>query len=112
MIRSGGQNVYSKQVEDCLSEHPAVDDCAVIGLPDPVYEELVCAVIVPKPSAVPGEELEEQIKAYVRSSLAGYNTPKQVRFVDEIPKNAVGKTQKHVLRAKLGSVFATPTPAS
>ena len=112
MIRSGGQNVYSKQVEDCLSEHPAVEDCAVIGLPDPVYEELVCAVIVPKLSAVPGEELEEQIKSYVRASLAGYNTPKQVRFVDEIPKNAVGKTQKHVLRAKLGSVFATSTPAT
>jgi acyl-CoA synthetase (AMP-forming)/AMP-acid ligase II len=106
MIRSGGQNIYSKQIEDCLSEHPAVDDCAIIGLPDAVYEELVCAVVVVRAPAVAGEELAAALKRHVRAQLAGYNAPREVRFVDALPKNAVGKTQKQRLRAQFGSTFA------
>jgi acyl-CoA synthetase (AMP-forming)/AMP-acid ligase II len=105
MIRSGGQNVYSKEIEDCLSLHDSVDEVAVIGLPDEVYEERICAVIVPMPSVEAGDELAEELKAYVRGSLAGYNCPKEVRFVEELPKNAVGKTQKHRLREQFGSTF-------
>lgn len=104
MIRSGGHNVYSKEIEDCLAGHDQVADVAVIGLPDEVYEERVCAVIVPR-DGVGSDELADGIRTYVRSSLAGYNTPKEVRFVDALPKNAVGKTQKHLLRERFGSVF-------
>jgi fatty-acyl-CoA synthase len=106
MIRSGGQNIYSKQIEDCLSEHPGVDDSAIIGLPDPVYEELVCAVVVVRAPAVAGDELAAELTAHVRTHLAGYNAPKRIEFVDALPKNAVGKTQKHQLRARFGSSFA------
>lgn len=105
MIRSGGQNVYSKEIEDCLSLHDSVDEVAVIGLPDPIYEERICAVIVPMAGVEPSDELAEELRAYVRSTLAGYNTPKDVRFVTELPKNAVGKTQKHRLREQFGSMF-------
>jgi acyl-CoA synthetase (AMP-forming)/AMP-acid ligase II len=105
MIRSGGQNVYSKEVEDCLALHPKVDDVAVVGLPDAVYEELVCAVVVPMPGEDPGDELAAELIAHVKANLAGYNAPKRVEFVTELPTNAVGKTQKHLLREKFGSMF-------
>jgi acyl-CoA synthetase (AMP-forming)/AMP-acid ligase II len=108
MIRSGGQNVYSKEVEDCLAGHPGVAEAAVIGLPDPVYEELVCAVVVPRDPDADRDALARDIVAHVRAQLAGYNTPRRVEIVRELPKNAVGKVQKHVLRERYGSLFDTP----
>jgi acyl-CoA synthetase (AMP-forming)/AMP-acid ligase II len=105
MIRSGGQNVYSKEVEDCLLTHPDVAEAAVIGLPDPVYEELVGAVVVLRAGAVGDDAKIEELTSYVRSRLAGYNTPRAVIFADELPRNAVGKIQKHLLRAEYGSMF-------
>lgn len=105
MIRSGGHNVYSKEIEDCLAAHHDVADVAVIGLPDPVYEERVCAVIVASEPVESEERLADALREHVRECLAGYNTPKDVRFVDVLPKNAVGKTQKHLLRERFGSMF-------
>jgi fatty-acyl-CoA synthase len=105
MIRTGGQNVYSKEIEDLLTVHEKVDDVAVVGLPDPVYEELVCAVVVPARGEAPSEELAEELTAHVRENLAGYNTPKRVEFVEALPKNAIGKTEKQRLREQLGSIF-------
>jgi fatty-acyl-CoA synthase len=98
MIRSGGQNVWSKQVEDCLAQHPGVLDAAVIGLPDPVYEEQVIAVVVPSGEA--SGALAAELRDYVKTRLAGYNVPRAIYFVDEFPRTAVGKIQKHVLREK------------
>lgn len=98
MIRSGGQNVWSKEVEDCLAGHPGVAEAAVIGLPDPVYEERVVAVVVP--AGEPGPDLAGELTAYVRANLAGYNAPKAVHLVAELPRNAVGKLQKHLLRER------------
>lgn len=98
MIRSGGQNVWSKEVEDCLARHPAVADVAVIGLPDAVYEEKVVAVVVPAGERPEG--LADELIAHVRTELAGYNAPRAVYFVDEFPRTAVGKIQKHVLRER------------
>jgi fatty-acyl-CoA synthase len=103
MIRSGGQNVYSKEVEDCLSLHPGVDEAAVVGIPDAVYEEAVCAVVVPLAPAQAGSELAVELTAHVRERLAGYNTPKRIEFVAALPKNAVGKTEKHKLRDELAA---------
>jgi acyl-CoA synthetase (AMP-forming)/AMP-acid ligase II len=67
------QNVWSKEVEGCLSRHPGVVDTAVIGLPDSMYEEQVVAVVVP--SAAGSAELAAELTAFVRANLAGYNTP-------------------------------------
>jgi fatty-acyl-CoA synthase len=103
MIRSGGQNVWSKQVEDCLAGHPAVLDAAVIGLPDPVYEERVVAIVVATAGTEPDAELGDELRAFVRRELAGYNTPSEVVFRTELPRTAVGKVQKHVLRAELSA---------
>ncbi|MPY80168.1 MAG: AMP-binding protein [Actinophytocola sp.] len=100
VIRSGGQNVWSKEVEDCLAQHPSVAEAAVIGLPDSVYEEQVVAIIVP--SGQPEPQLAEELTTFVRTNLAGYNTPKSVHFVAEFPRTAVGKIQKHVLREQFG----------
>ena len=111
MIRSGGQNVYSKEVEDCLQDHPSVLEAAVIGLPDPLYEEQVCAVVVLRPGAAPADQTADDLKAWGRQRLAGYNTPRTIQFVDELPRNAVGKIQKHLLREKFGSMFARPAHA-
>jgi acyl-CoA synthetase (AMP-forming)/AMP-acid ligase II len=98
MIRSGGHNVYSKEVEDCIAGHQAVADVGVIGLDDPVYEEKVCAIVVLRPGYVASDALAADIVAFVRQRKAGYNTPKNVFFTDALPKNAVGKILKHVLR--------------
>jgi acyl-CoA synthetase (AMP-forming)/AMP-acid ligase II len=98
MIRSGGHNVYSKEVEDCIAGHPAVLDVGVIGLDDPVYEEKVCAVVVLQPGHAASDQMAAEIAAFVRERKAGYNAPKAVFFTDALPKNAVGKVLKHVLR--------------
>ena len=105
MIRSGGQNVYSKEIEDCLQEHAAVAEAGVIGVPDPRYEESVLAVVVLRPGNEPDETMEDELRRHVRTSLAGYNTPRQFQFVDQLPRNAVGKIQKHLLRDEYGSMF-------
>jgi fatty-acyl-CoA synthase len=106
MIRSGGQNVYSKTVEDCLQLHDDVAEAAVIGVPDAVYEEQVCAIIVLRDGVPADDSTKTRIQQYVRASLAGYNCPRSVHFAPELPRNAVGKIQKHLLRASYGSIFS------
>jgi fatty-acyl-CoA synthase len=112
MIRSGGQNVYSKEVEDMLQSHPAVAEAGVIGLPDPIYEEQVCAVVVLRPGFAADEAMTADLKSFVKTNLAGYNTPRVVQYIDELPRNAVGKIQKHLLRDEYGSMFAQPPHSS
>lgn len=98
MIRSGAQNIYCKEIEDCLVEHPDVADVAVIGVPDPDYEEAVCAVIVLTTPPTDPEALAESVKSFVRERIAGYNVPRHVRFVEALPKNTLGKILKRELR--------------
>jgi fatty-acyl-CoA synthase len=105
MIRSGGQNIYSKTVEDCLLLHPAVQEVGVIGLPDDVYEERVCAIIVLREGFIGDDKLKEEIQQYVRTSIAGYNMPRTIHFTDSLPRTMIGKIQKHILREKYGSMF-------
>jgi len=102
VIRSGGHNIFSKEVEDCLVLHPAIADAAVIGLYDPVYEEKVCAIIKLAEGHSPTDEMKQNIVEFVRTRSAGYNAPKSVIFVDQLPKSVVGKTLKHVLRKQYG----------
>ena len=94
MIVTGGENVYSAEVERVLAEHPGIADVAVVGRPDPVWGEAVTAVIVPE--AV-GPEPDE-VRAYARERLAAYKVPKTVETVDALPRNAMGKVQKYRLR--------------
>ncbi|MDP4170842.1 MAG: long-chain-fatty-acid--CoA ligase, partial [Bacillota bacterium] len=85
MIISGGENVYSAEVEGVLFEHPAVLDVAIIGLPDEVWGEAVCAVIVPKEGCVI-DELE--LRGFCRQKLAGYKVPRRIFIEAQLPRNA------------------------
>ena len=95
MIRSGGENIYPAELEDVLIRHPAIQDVAVIGVPDEKYVETVCAVIVQSPDS---ELTAQDIVEFSREYLAGYKKPRFVVFVGELPRTPSGKIMKYVLR--------------
>ena len=103
MIVTGGENVYSAEVERVLAEHPCVADVAVVGRPDPFWGEAVTAVIVPDGDPPDADD----VRAFARARLAGYKVPKSVETVDALPRNAMGKVQKYRLRTPA----AEPEPA-
>jgi len=97
MIISGGENVYSKEVEDAIAAHPGVLDVAVIGRPHPEWGETVTALVVPRPGqAVELTELQE----FLTPRLARYKIPRIVEWHESLPRTATGKLLKHVLRAQ------------
>lgn len=102
IVKSGGENVSSIHVESVISAIPGVSECSVIGVPDDRWGEAVCAVVVPSDPAQDDDDLRARITAGVRAELAGFAVPKQIVLVDEMPKTATGKTQKHELRKQLG----------
>jgi acyl-CoA synthetase (AMP-forming)/AMP-acid ligase II len=96
IIKTGGENVSSLRVEAVLSQHPGIGKAVVVGLPHPHWGEAVTAVVV----RMPGEDPDpEEIIAFCRTRLAGYETPKGVLFVDELPETVGGKVLKYKLRA-------------
>jgi acyl-CoA synthetase (AMP-forming)/AMP-acid ligase II len=95
MILSGGENVYTTEVENALYAHPAVLEAAVFGRPDPEFGERVCAAVVLKEGArVDGAELV----AFCRARIAGYKLPRTIEFLAELPKTGSGKISKQALR--------------
>ena len=97
MIVSGGENVFPREVEDLLADHPAVDDVAVIGVPDPQFGERLRAFIVCREGASCSAE---EVREYVRANLARFKVPRDVVFVDVLPRNATGKVLKRELRTR------------
>jgi fatty-acyl-CoA synthase len=97
MIISGGENVYPAEVESALLELPGVLEAAVIGIPDETWGEVGLAIVVPAPGA---PEDADAVRAALRERLAGFKVPKQVEFVDELPKTATGKIRKPDLRSQ------------
>lgn len=95
MIVSGGENVYPTEVENVLMTHPAVDDVAIIGVPDEKWGEAVKAVVVPAAGTAP---TETELIAYARERLAGFKLPKSVDFAEVLPRNPSGKLVKRALR--------------
>ncbi|MEV0800036.1 AMP-binding protein [Kribbella sp. NPDC050281] len=92
MIVSGGENVYPVEVEECLASHPAVAEAAVVGVPDEEFgQRLIAYVVLREPVS------EDDLMAHVRANLARYKTPREIRIVEEFPRNATGK----VLRNRL-----------
>jgi fatty-acyl-CoA synthase len=96
MIVSGGENVFPKEVEDLLARHEAVVEAAAVGVPDAEFGQRLLAFVVRKPGADVGET---GLKAYVKGNLARYKVPREIRFVDELPRNATGKVLKRELEA-------------
>ena len=98
MIITGGENVYPKEVEDVLYARSEVEECAVIGLPDPEWGERVAAFIV----ARPGETIDPPaLKTYLKSRLSAFKVPKEFRAVAELPKSPAGKILKRRLREEV-----------
>jgi acyl-CoA synthetase (AMP-forming)/AMP-acid ligase II len=95
MIISGGENIYSREVESALAEHPEVADAAVIGVPDPRWLETVKAVVVLKRDAV---VTEAELIAHCKTLIASYKCPKSIEFTHELPRLSSGKINKVELR--------------
>jgi fatty-acyl-CoA synthase len=95
VIISGGENISSVEVEGVLLRHPAVQEAAVVGLPDARWGEAPHAFVVLRPGAT---ATADELRAFTRDRLAHFKTPHTVTFVRELPKTATGKIQKFVLR--------------
>jgi acyl-CoA synthetase (AMP-forming)/AMP-acid ligase II len=99
LIKTGGENVYPREVEDVLGMHPAIADLAIIGLPDPGgWGEKVTAVVILKEECA--LSLDE-VKTHCRDKIAGYKIPKELQIVDVIPRNHTGKIKKLELKKQL-----------
>jgi malonyl-CoA/methylmalonyl-CoA synthetase len=105
LIISGGYNVYPKEIELALDELPGVQESAVVGVPHSDFGEAVVGVVVPRAGAHPAER--ELIDA-LRKRLANFKVPKRVYIVDELPRNAMGKVQKNVLRERYNGAGKAP----
>jgi len=101
LIITGGLNVYPKEIEERIDALPGVEESAVIGVPDPDFGEAVAAVIVRRP----GSALTEgDVIAALKGEIASFKVPKRVWFAEELPRNAMAKVQKAVLRERFGSL--------
>jgi fatty-acyl-CoA synthase len=105
MIISGGYNVYPREVENALSSHPAVRECAVIGLPHEKWVETVTAVVVLRAGHEATEATEAELVAHVAGQLASYKKPQRVIFAADIAKTAVGKLNRKQLRVQYHEQF-------
>jgi acyl-CoA synthetase (AMP-forming)/AMP-acid ligase II len=107
MIKPGGENVYSIEVETALLQHPAVVDCAVVGVPDSRWGEAVKAIVV----LAPGQTLTiDELDAHCRSVLAGYKRPRWYELTEAIPRSPIGKIVKKDLREAHDPSVATRLP--
>jgi acyl-CoA synthetase (AMP-forming)/AMP-acid ligase II len=103
LIIRGGENISAGEIESILDSHPAVAESAVIGVPDTEWGETVKAVIVLKPGHTDHATLRNQLKGYSRDRLASYKTPAYIAFIDELPRNPMGKVLKTDLRRDHGA---------
>ena len=98
MIISGGENIYPKEIEQCLDRIEGVSESAVVGIDDADLGERVVAILVTDPDCRPDET---EIIAGLKTQLAGFKVPKQIYFVDELPRNTMGKVQKNKIKQAL-----------
>lgn len=103
VIKTGGENVASIEVERGLMGHPAVAEAAVVGVAHPRWGEAVTAAVILKPDA---EVDEESLLAYSKNVLSGFQIPKKILFVDEFPRTGTGKIQKNVIRKQLENSYS------
>jgi acyl-CoA synthetase (AMP-forming)/AMP-acid ligase II len=97
MIVSGGENVFPREVEDLLADHEAVVEVAVIGVEDEEFGQRLKAFVVIEEDGAAGED---DLKAHVKANLASYKTPREIEFLDELPRNATGKVLKRELHER------------
>jgi len=102
LVVSGGVNVYPAEAERVLASHPGVEDVAAFGVPHPEMGEELRALVVVKDSTVQ----PDQLMAYCRTQLAGFKCPRSVQVVGELPRTAMGKLDKRILRKQYGAGVA------
>ena len=105
VVISGGENVYSGEVEAALASHPDVAEVAVIGVPHATYGEAVLAVVVPRAGSQP---TLDDLRAHCRAGIAGYKLPRQLALVAQLPRTAMGKVHKPSLRQTYAAALAPP----
>jgi long-chain acyl-CoA synthetase len=98
MIISGGVNIYPQEVENLLVTHPAVADVAVVGAPDEEMGEKVVAVVQPLDPAAAGDALAGELMAFCRTNLSHVKSPREIRFMEELPRHPTGKLYKRLIR--------------
>ena len=108
VITSAGYRIGPSEIEDCLLRHPDVALAAVVGKPDPIRTEIVKAFIVLNPGATPGPALVRALQNLVRDTLAGYEYPREISFVEELPLTSTGKVIRRILRDQ--TLQDTPSP--
>ncbi len=105
MVIRGGENVYPREVEEFLYQHPKIEEVQVFGVPDERFGEELCAWIKPRA----GEALsEDEVRAFCRDQIAHYKVPRHIRFVDEFPMTVTGKMQKFVMRERMVEELGVP----
>jgi acyl-CoA synthetase (AMP-forming)/AMP-acid ligase II len=98
LIIRGGANIYPREIEEALFQHPKVLDGAVIGIPDPYLGERTCACIIPRP----GQEITfEEMVEFLRDRIATYKLPERLEIIEELPRTPTGKIQKNILRDEI-----------
>ena len=115
MIISGGENVYPKEIERCLDEHPDVGESAVVGLPHPDLGEAVVAFVLPSRTPTPDETIDDTVDiaaltGLLRGRLSRHKHPRAFFVVDDLPRNAMGKVQKNLLRTDHADHFDQADP--
>lgn len=108
MVVTGGENVYTSEVEAALYQHPAVHEVAVIGVPDPQFGEALFAVVVPASGTAP---TTDELIAHCRGRIGGFKIPRRMAFVAALPKSAMGKVLKHELRRQYGGAALASAPS-
>ena len=107
ILKTGGYKVSALEIEETLREHPAIAECAVVGVPDPEWGERVCAAVVPERAKDGAGTLSlEELRDWARERLAPYKVPSRLVVVDDLPRNAMGKVTKTALRP----LFEASTP--
>ena len=101
MIVSGGYNIAGPEVEGVMLAHPAVAECAVIGVPDAQRGQVVAAYVVLRPGYRPGEALMKQLQEHVKQTIAPYKYPRRIEFRESLPRTETGKLQRFRLRAEV-----------
>lgn len=100
VIKTAGERVGPFEVESALVEHPSVVEAGVIGKPDQMRGEIIKAFVVLKPGVVPSEELKTELSEHVKKNLAGHAYPREIEFIDKLPKTRSGKIMRRILKAK------------
>jgi 2-aminobenzoate-CoA ligase len=112
MIVSSGYNIAGPEVENALLTHPAVQECGVVGVPDPDRGQIVKAYIVLKPGHAPDAATRKALQDHVKAEIAPYKYPRAVEFLDRLPRTETGKLQRFQLRRMATEAPAAPAKAS